>query len=1275
MSRQASDGTEAADSAATLHDGVPPELLEPAEEPSTLPSFGGLPALANAENTLVSEQEPEPLRSTRRVRPAVPSDLGANRFQIVDCVGSGGMGIVYSALDRKRGERVALKTLQHLDGTSIARLKREFRSLTSVVHPNLVRLRELFADGDEVFFTMDLVDGAPLSTFLLEQRATPDHLAELRRVFRQLGEGLSAIHENDKLHRDLKPSNVMVGRDGRAVILDFGVACERSVEPGSAVRDVVVAGTPAYMSPEQALGEAMSAASDWYAFGTMLYEALSGRLPFGGTLLEMLSAKTSRDPPPIDTADAPADLVALAQELLAQRPGQRPTGREVLLRLGSEETFRVDFDPNSPAVSSRRAGFVGRDVELLQLEGALHRALSGELCSVLVTGASGIGKTALIREFLNDDCAAKGVLVLESKCFEHESVRYNALDGVIDGLRAYLGRLSPEARARLTPRHARSLATLFPALGDVLMRDTPGSQKLPEQPGARRRLGFHALRELLGRVCEQVPVVLFLDDLQWGDDDSARLLSVLLAPPDPPALLLLTACRSDERALSPLLSLLDTSGGPGWLPLEIQVEALAEEEAKHLSLRLLGENQRELADALAREARGSPFFLFELALASRHLGHDVRGVSLSQLIVSRIEGLPAAARELLELVALAERPVEGRVVEQASGLAATSDVWLALKRAKLVRAVHANGEERVQCYHDRITESVTGQLAPERATNLHRRLALALERAPDAELERLAEHFHRGRVLDKAALYAERAGDAARLGLAFARAAKWYAVAHELWPSADANRRRLRIALAEALEDAGKASKAAESYLAAAEEAEDAMLAIDLRRRAASQLLGAGHSEEGTRVLNTVLSAAGLSRPSSTVGALLSLVVERARLRSRGFELRPNTSAASPKQLLRVDALAAAASGYMRCDFIRGAMFASRELRYALDSGDTMRVTRALANEILYAANEGPKNSERVYALRARAERMLSDVRDPHLLGVLKAAYGGGHMLIGEAHLGLPLLDEAQSLLARGRSSYELTFARFFWGLSAQICGQLVQLDAPSEQWLADARERNDLQAERYFATFRCFALIGLDRADAAHEGLVKSLAATEKASNDFMRFGTLHAFVMLANYRRESAAVLERLHAEHQPFWRSPLRGGQLSRIYVKLYSAYCLLGIAERSPTRRVNTRPIHRLASSLIAERARYAEGHGRIVRAAAHCLDDQPRLAIDELSEAAALLSGVGQHLAAGAASYQLGRLLGGENGAVILESALDVAAELGVVNPERLYESLTPGMRT
>ncbi|HEY3498455.1 MAG TPA: protein kinase [Polyangiaceae bacterium] len=1234
----------------------------------TLPSSGTpLDDLREIDKTLVSEGDA--VRSTRVPRVVAPQLFGAGRFEVLECLGTGGMGVVYAVVDRNSGERVALKTLHDLDGGSIRRLKGEFRSLASVVHPNLIRLRELYADGSEVFFTMDLVAGRSLSAFLDGAAGTAERLTTLRDVFRQIALGLASIHENEKIHRDLKPSNVMVRADGRALILDFGVACDSGRAQGLVTADAV-AGTPAYMSPEQALGREMSPASDWYAFGTMLYEALVGRLPFEGTLLELLSAKTSRDAPALAADAAPADLALLAQELLARSPERRPSAREVLSRLGLEAPVEVDL--GLPPMSSRLAGFVGRESELVTLEGVFYRALQGERVNAIVSGASGIGKTTLVHEFLSDDCAAKGALVLESKCFEHESVRYNALDGIVDGLQSYLGRLPPETRARLTPRHARSLTTLFPALGDVLARDAPGGQKLPEQPGERRRLGFHALRELLGRVGEQVPLVLFLDDLQWGDEDSGRLLSVVLAPPDPPALLLIAACRSDERQHSRLLHVLDAAGPGVWQPVEIDVGALEDDEALKMTERLLGDRRPELARAVVAEARGSPFFLWELALAARQSGRELRGVSVADLIVSRVQGLPGDARNLLEVLALSEVPVTQRVAEAALGRGPFADAWLALKRAKLVRALRVGEDERIQCYHDRIGETVALSLAPARAAELHRGMALALEREPSAESDRLAEHFRRGGEPERAGIYAERAGDTARAGLAFTRAASWYALALDLASAADPRRRRLRIALAEALEDAGQARDAALHYQSAAAEADDPTVALDLRRRAASQLLGSGHADEGTAVLNEVLRAAGLDSPSTTAGALLGLVWERAALTTRGLAPAARSSAASPAELLRVDALAAAASGYMRCDFIRGAMFASKELRFALATGDVTRVARGLANEIVYAANEGSSNAERVRALRARAERMLAEVSDPRVLGYMKIAFGASQLLIGESSKAVPELREAQRVLSQGRSSWELTFARFLYGLGVQICGGLIALDREAEAWLDDARERNDLQAQRYFATFRAFSLLGLDRPESAHEELTRALAATEKASNDFIRFGALHAFVLIALYQRAQPGVFEPLLAEHEKFWRSPLRGGQLSRIYVKLYVAFCLLVRAEHAPRAERDLGAVRRAAKGLISEGAAYARGHGNMTLAAAHVLEGQPERAVPALAEASALFASVGQHVPASAAAYQRGRLLGGDEGNALVDRAVEALERLEIANPERMIEAYSAG---
>jgi hypothetical protein len=1244
---------------------APDEPPDPdARFPTTLVSARPLDSVALDGTRTLADGPP---RSERRPL-TLPSELSGGRFRLLDRIGTGGMGVVYAATDRKRGERVALKTLQNLDGAGIERLKREFRTLASVSHPNLVRLRELFADGEEVFFTMDLVEGEPFLAAV--HRDLASGYAGVRDKFRQLAEGLDALHALGKIHRDLKPSNVMLQKDGRVVVLDFGVACDFETEKRE--RSDPLAGTPAYMSPEQALGEPMSPASDWYAFGTMLYEVIAGRLPFEGPIITLLSDKTSKGPPPIAPDAAPPGLAALALELLSRNPEGRPTAREIVERLSDASELPLP-EPRRPASSGmQRVEFVGRERELSELERALHRA-SSELVSVLVTGASGIGKTTLVREFVGDECAAKGALVLESKCFEYESVRYNALDGVIEGLRKHLERLSPEARARLTPRYAAALAAVFPALADVLDLDAPTSERLPAQPAERRRTAFLALRELLGRLGELVPLVLFLDDLQWGDGDSARLLKVLLAPSGAPPLLLIASCRSDERAASPLLSELEQSPEL-FRPIELRLDALSDAESHALLSRLLRREPPSSFAPVLAEARGNPFLLSELSLA---LAGGASGPSLAAVVNSRLRALPASALALLEVVAVAEMPLSSRVARAVAESSDGETALVALRSAKLVRATPGDAEERLQCYHDRIREVVLASLDAERSRALHRRLAIALETEPGVDAERLVGHFERAGEREKTALYAERAGEAAANALAFGRAGSFYELAFSLSGDDAERSRRVRTRLAEALEHAGRTRDAAEHYLALARDEADADLALDFRRRAASQLLSGGHLDDGLAVLDGVLEEVGLRNPKTEAGVLARLVAERARLRLRGLSFAPRAeSECDAVALRRIDAVAAAAAGYTRCDFVRGALFAGMELRLALALGEKNRVARALANEILFAANEGAKQLERVEVLRREIDRLLPEVRDPRVLGYLTAARGASHLLLGDVRAATPeIAAGARVLSATGRPSFELTFVRSLWALCLQIQGSVVEAGDALGVFLADARERADLQAERYFAIYRTFGLLGLDQADHAHAELERTLVATERAGNDFLHYAALHAFVLIAIYRREERAVFERYRALHRPFFRTLLRGGQLSRAYVKVYIAYCSLSIAIRTSAATRDVAGLHAQARSLFDEKAVFASAHAHEIRAAALAFEARRGDAMDELARAADAFDSLGQTLQAAAARHRRGLLLGGERGAEEVERARRVAFELRIVNPERMFACYTPGFET
>jgi serine/threonine protein kinase len=499
------------------------------------------------------------------------------RFVIERELGHGGMGVVYQALDLERHTRVALKALTQRDAVNIYRLKNEFRQLADLSHPNLVTLHELCNEGNSWFFTMELVTGKTFDEYASDHRAVSAfgdrsrvqtvagrivrdasitlsqraiggelplpkitcNLKRLRHALRQLVEGVAALHEAGKLHRDLKPSNVLVTPQGRVVVLDFGLVSSSTfveADTQDAERTVggCVFGTPAYMSPEQAAGEPVTMASDWYSVGTMLYEALTGQLPFDGAVLEILRKKEEEEPPaPAEIArGVPADLDQLCRELLRRDPLKRPTGLEILRHLTGHSAPPPIFDAQASGAVRSAEVFVGRERHLQELRDAFETAKRGRPVTVLVHGLSGMGKSALVRYFANQLIRADEAVVLRGRCYERETVPYKAFDNIIDALSRYMMQLATEEAAELLPRNIHALALLFPVLRRV---KAVASARRPKNPtsDARelRNQGFMALKDLLLRITDFHPLVVNIDDLQWADMDSARLLSFLMGPP------------------------------------------------------------------------------------------------------------------------------------------------------------------------------------------------------------------------------------------------------------------------------------------------------------------------------------------------------------------------------------------------------------------------------------------------------------------------------------------------------------------------------------------------------------------------------------------------------------------------------------------------------------------------------------------------------------------------------------------------------------------------
>ncbi|HRH00036.1 MAG TPA: serine/threonine-protein kinase, partial [Polyangiaceae bacterium] len=264
--------------------------------------------------------------SSAGARAAELGDVLAGRYRLDRRLGEGASGVVFAAHDRTLDETVALKlvTAPSDDGTLFETVRREVKLARRVTHPNVGRIYDLGEDGGRFFLTMELVTGTSLRATLAE--GTPSLGAALR-ITGELGAGLIAAHAAGIVHRDLKPANVILSqRDGfasRAVLTDFGIA--QQVGGGGACANS--AGTPAYMAPEQLLGEPIDGRTDVYALGLILFQLLVGHRPFKGDSLDVVLKRRLTEPPP-DPCDLaptlPAALGSLVAWMLATERTARP---------------------------------------------------------------------------------------------------------------------------------------------------------------------------------------------------------------------------------------------------------------------------------------------------------------------------------------------------------------------------------------------------------------------------------------------------------------------------------------------------------------------------------------------------------------------------------------------------------------------------------------------------------------------------------------------------------------------------------------------------------------------------------------------------------------------------------------------------------------------------------------------------------------------------------------------------------------------------------------
>jgi serine/threonine protein kinase/tetratricopeptide (TPR) repeat protein len=1243
---------------------------------------------------------------------------GTKRFELIRKLGEGGMGLVYEAHDNDRDMRVALKTLRDLDASSLYRFKREFRALTDVSHPNVIGLYELVSEGNDWFFTMELVEGVDFISYVrpagwrspepaqpmlttrptARMEITPQKdvqdptwkelaapaprakvpldavvdLGRLRATLQQLAQALDSLHGANVVHRDLKPSNIRVTPKGRVVLMDFGIAAEASVLGDGA--DGAISGTPAFMAPEQAAGDTPTAAADWYAFGVVMYHALTGQLPFSGAPEVMLMAKQDAEAPApsLLTDGIPPELDELCCKLMARRAEDRPPAAKVLAALGVQPTdpFRTE------AVDSSRDVFVGRSNELDELRQAFETMTGGKTLCVFVRGVSGMGKSTLLRRFLTElSHDARQPIVLKGRCHERESLPYKAFDGVIDSLSHVLLAMTAERAQALLPDEVDLLPRLFPVL-----RRVPGIQRARPlgltDPQELRARAFAALSELLSRLARYRPVVVYIDDLQWADRDSLQLLVELMRDPDAPRLLFVGSMRAENLATDPGLEAALKAVATHHAAKQLDVGPLSQTEQRALVERLLGDGAQEnqLTDEFWAESSGSPLFLSELVRFAREHGGKIEGSGaagkprLEDVLYARIEKLPAQARTLIEVVAAAGEPLPLWVLGDAAALSGEErERALAMLRVgSLVRVARHGREPWLAAYHDRVRETLAARLPAERLRTLHQHLAEVLERWEDATVDALARHWLAAGDRRNAASYLVKAARSATEKLAFDRAAELLRAALECGGHSAAQVRELLRERGEALALAGRSFEAAGEFKKAAEGA-PADEAVELTRKAADNLLRSGHIDAGLQALKDVMSRLGIRVADSRGRALASLVFQRLRIALRGLGFKPRrANEVAAGELARLDTLYAASTALGMIDHVRGADVQTRHLRTALDVGEEKSAWRALAIEAVFQSAQGGRHLKKAEKLSRETELQARRIGDPALMATSQLAVGAAFFFSGRYRGSALAFEEAERLFSaecRG-VEWERVTARYFACYCRVAMGEFEEAGRTTERLTEEADRHNDIYARSLFRTFpNTWRLLVLDRPD---EAIAQLAAALEGWPRD--EFYMAHYLNMISRatihvYLGEFKAALGWLRASLPSFKRSML--ADLPWVMADFRRWIMHAAIMENDYS------TVEHWMKPLASLNADLTDGYVALYRGALAHRRGDPVAGQRFVSEAIHLYEAADTPHIAAACRNQLGRVLGGVEGERLQAEAHAWMQARGVHNTARMLDLLVP----
>ena len=564
-------------------------------------------------------------------------DLLFERFQPLRKLGQGGFAEVWLAQDSGRPDPVACKLLTQSDPGARLRFHREFVILHKLDHPGIIQVYDYLQNG-RTLYSMEFVEGTTIRDFLHQYHwreagpqekpyyRDPEGLVAALNVLLQITDTLGYLHNQAIVHRDLKPENILYSFTlDHIKLLDFGLVRAQAFDELT-TQAGLVQGTPGYISPEQIQGREVDLRADLYSLGVILYELMTGQLPFQAPSLMQLLDMHLKHAPPSARGENPLIPVGLENtilKLLAKEPARRfsaaaevgqelRTAREQVMRgeTGERATMEVStmaFRLEAPE-NLLIAPWIGKDALLESLRAGLQELAGGKGGFHLVSGGHGAGKSRLLEE-VRAEAVNRRAEVLGGAAKERGSLPY----GLFQSALAQIHRKHP----KIVGAEAGILSKNLPLLEDLGAAGMESMTLTNLDPKGEKARFFHAVHLVFKRLASERPVVLLLDDLQWADDSSLELLNHLIysfTGPEAAAPVFFAGALVPEEA---------EEGTPAatWLKQKVareavrhEMEAMNRQELAQYVQALLGHPElppSRFVGALMELTGGNPFFVLE----------------------------------------------------------------------------------------------------------------------------------------------------------------------------------------------------------------------------------------------------------------------------------------------------------------------------------------------------------------------------------------------------------------------------------------------------------------------------------------------------------------------------------------------------------------------------------------------------------------------------------------------------------------------------------------